>query len=157
MGFRDAGGMALSYILSTVIRFVQFVFALAVCGLYGVDLHAANKQNKYSDGKWIFAEVIGALSAATALVYMIPFILKIPLLFLWDAILFFLWIVLFGIFGNMYIKERAEGSGGITRMKNAVWVDLVNALLWLVTALVMAGYWWKHRHTKTTFTGRAEV
>ena len=43
--------------------------------------------------------------------------------------LFILWIALFGLFGNMYIKEKAEGDSGVQRMKNAVWVDLVNALL----------------------------
>lgn len=54
MGFRDGCDMALSYILFSVIRFFQFVMALVVCGLYGVDLHAANKQGKYSDGKWVW-------------------------------------------------------------------------------------------------------
>jgi hypothetical protein len=57
----------------------------------------------------------------------------------------------------MYIKENAEGDAGITRMKHAVWVDLANALLWLFTALAMAGFWWKNRSTKSQFTGRATV
>lgn len=57
----------------------------------------------------------------------------------------------------MYIKEDAEGDGGIMRMKNAVWVDLVSALLWLFATIASAGYWWKHRETRTQFTGRARV
>jgi len=157
MGIRDGCNWALSYILFSVIRFIQFVMGLVVCGLYGVDLNAARKQHKYADGKWVFAEVVGALSALTALLYMIPFTMKIPLIFAWDFIVFFLWIVLFGIFGNMYIKEHAEGDSGVQRMKNAVWVDLVNMLLWLITALAMAGYWFKHRGTRTQFTSRATV
>jgi hypothetical protein len=57
----------------------------------------------------------------------------------------------------MYIKEHAEGDGGVMRMKNAVWIDLVNALLWLLTTILMAGYWWKHRDARSVFTGRAHV
>lgn len=57
----------------------------------------------------------------------------------------------------MYIKEDAEGDGDIQRMKNAVWVDLANALLWLISALASAAYWWTHRERRTRFTGRAKV
>lgn len=42
-------------------------------------------------------------------------------------------------------------------MKNAVWVDLANLLLWLLTAVLMAGLWWKHRNNRSTFTARARV
>lgn len=58
----------------------------------------------YANGcveKQVFAEVVAALSAFTALLYMIPFFMKIPFLFAWDILLFFLWIVIFGIFGNV--------------------------------------------------------
>jgi hypothetical protein len=54
----------------------------------------------------------------------------------------------------MYIKENAEGNSDIQRMKNAVWVDLVNMLLWLITAVAMAVFWWRTRHERTLFTGR---
>ena len=68
----------------------------------------------------VYAVTTGSLSAVTALIYLIPFIARIPFLFVWDTILFILWIALFGLFGNMYIKEDAEGNAGIKRMKNAV-------------------------------------
>jgi hypothetical protein len=45
--------MSLSYLAHSVFRFIQMILALAVCGLYGVDLHAADEQGKYSDGKWV--------------------------------------------------------------------------------------------------------
>lgn len=144
-----------TYLGLSVLRFFQFALALTVCGLYGVDLTAARNAGKGQDGKWVFAVVLGALSAFTALLYMIPFIFRFSIMFVWDAILFFLWVVLFGIFGNMYIKENAEGDSGVQRMKNAVWVDLANMLLWLITLVVMAGYWWRNRHAKSLFTARA--
>ena len=46
-----------------------------------------------------------------------------------------LWIAVFGIFGKMYIHEDPEGDAGVQRMKNAVWVDLVNVFLWLISAI----------------------
>lgn len=150
-------GFAISYIAFSAIHLVQFALALAVCGLYGVDLHHAHEAHAYTDGKWVYAEVVGGLSAVTALVYFIPFILRFWLVWVWDLVLFVLWIALFGIFGKMYIHENPEGDSGIQRMKNAVWVDLVSALLWLLLAVASFGYWWGHRERHTRFTGRARV
>ncbi|KAH8590708.1 hypothetical protein B0O99DRAFT_691266 [Bisporella sp. PMI_857] len=157
MGLKDALQFTLGAIIHSAYRFVQMVLALTVCGLYGVDLTAARKQGKYTDGKWVYAEVTASLAAVTALLYIFPFTVKVPLLFVWDTILFILWIALFGLFGNMYIKENAEGNSGIKRMKNAVWIDLVNALLWLISAGGMAIYWWRHRDRRSLWTGRARV
>ncbi|EHK99107.1 hypothetical protein GLAREA_09069 [Glarea lozoyensis ATCC 20868] len=157
MGFKPNLEFSAAYIAHSAFRIIQIVLALTVVGLYGVDLHKANREHKYSDGKWVYAVVTASLSAPTALAYLIPFIHRIPFLFVWDSILFVLWIALFGIFGKMYIHENPEGNGGIKRMKNAVWVDLVNALLWLVSAVGMAGYWWRSRGTRTKWTGRARV
>lgn len=157
MGVFRGCELTLGYIAHSVYRIIQLALALTVCGLYGVDLHRANREHKYSDGKWVYAEVTASISAVTAVVYLIPFIARVPFLFLWDLILFILWIALFGLFGNMYIKENAEGDSGIIRMKHAVWIDLVNALLWLFSAVGMAVYYFKHRNNKTRWTGRATV
>ncbi|PSR94015.1 hypothetical protein BD289DRAFT_364082 [Coniella lustricola] len=150
-------GFAISYMAFSAIHLVQFALALTVCGLYGVDLHRAHQAHAYTDGRWVYAEVVGGLSALTALVYFIPFVLRIWLVWVWDLILFVLWIALFGVFGKMYIHENPEGDSGIQRMKNAVWVDLVCALLWLILAVASFGYWWGHRERHTRFTGRARV
>ena len=107
--------------------------------------------------KQIFAEVTASLSAVTAALYLIPFAARVPFAFVWDTILFILWIALFGLFGNMYIKANAQGDKGIIRMKHAVWVDLANALLWLISAVGMAVFWVRHRGTRSRWTGRAAV
>jgi hypothetical protein len=57
----------------------------------------------------------------------------------------------------MYIHENPEGDSGVQRMKNAVWVDLTNALLWLISAIMMAGYWYRNKQSRTVYTGRAHV
>ncbi len=46
-------GMAVSYILFSILHFFQFVLGVTVCGLYAVDLDRAHKQGKYIDGKWV--------------------------------------------------------------------------------------------------------
>ncbi|KXJ90578.1 hypothetical protein Micbo1qcDRAFT_176357 [Microdochium bolleyi] len=150
-------GMTLGYLAFTVLHFFQFVLGITVCGLYGVDLQRARNEGKYVDGKWVYAEVVGALSALTAILYMIPFIIRFAAVTIWSAVLFILWIALFGIFGAMYIREDAEGNGDIMRMKNAVWVDLAAALLWLIGTIGTGAYWWTHRQRNTRFTGRARL
>lgn len=45
--------MTLAVIGHTVYRFIQMIFALAVCGLYGADLHNASKHHVPSDSKWV--------------------------------------------------------------------------------------------------------
>lgn len=150
-------GMTVAYLAFSVIHIVQFALALTVCGLYGIDLHRASQEGKYQDSKWVYAEVVGGLSAFTAILYLVPFILRFAFVWIWNLVLFVLWIVLFGVFGKMYIREDPEGDSGVIRMKHAVWVDLANALLWLITFLGALGYWVRHRERHTRFTGRATV
>jgi hypothetical protein len=174
MGILNGVEMTFAYIGHSIFRFIQIVLALAVCGLYGVDLNRAHKEHKYSDGKWVrspfytllkssltraqvFAEVVASLSAVTALIYIIPFAKRIPFAFVWDTILLLLWFALFGLFGSLYLKENPEGDSGIIRMKHAIWVDLTNAFLWLISAAGMAMYWVKHREHRSMWTGRAKV
>lgn len=50
MGIKD---LAISYVVFSTIHFFLFALALTTIGLYGTDLHNANKQGKYSDSKWV--------------------------------------------------------------------------------------------------------
>jgi len=156
---RNKINISLPQILLICLRFVQFALALTVCGLYGVDLNNARKQKKYVDSKWLYAEIVGAIAAFISLIYMIPFksILDIPFAFVIDVVLFVLWIAVFGVFGKLYIGTNPQGDAGQIRMHHAIWVDLTNALLWLVTAALMAVYLMRTRHNRTQFTGRARV
>lgn len=154
-----AFNLATSYLLFTVLHLFCFILALTTCGLYGKDLQRAHHHGVYSDSKWIYAVVVGSMSAVTCVAYFIPFVLRVAGIgaAIWNLILFILWIALFGVFGKMYINEKAEGDGGIQRMKNAVWVDLTSALLWLIAAGAAMGYWLKNRDSRSRFTGRARV
>jgi hypothetical protein len=57
----------------------------------------------------------------------------------------------------MYIKENPEGDAGIQRMKNAVWVDLANAILWLLSAVYGLLQFFRNRKKRSLHTGRATV
>ena len=86
LGDYSSSGGALGAIARAIIRFFQFVLAITVAGLYGVDLHAAQKAHVGADGKWVFAEVVAGLAAFTCIVYAIPFI-KSYWFWAWDLIL----------------------------------------------------------------------
>lgn len=69
-----------------------------------------------------------------------------------------LWVAVFGVFGNKYIHyHNATHDATISRMKNAVWIDLVNMLLWLVTAVMATVAFFSLRGGKSLHTGRATV
>ncbi|KIW16586.1 hypothetical protein PV08_03774 [Exophiala spinifera] len=133
-----------SNLLNLFFRTLQLVQGLVVIGLYGVDLNRANREHKYSDGKWVFAVVVGSLAAFTAVAYgLVSVFLQyqtVARLFVWDWILFILWAALSGIFGSMYIGEKTEMEWGIHRMKIAVGFDLAGLVLWFITAVM--GTWW---------------
>jgi len=150
-------GMAFSYLMFSVLHFLQLVLALAVVGLYGTDVNRARVEHKYADSKWVYAVIVASLSALTSVLYFIPFILRFAFVWAWNLVLFILWIIVFAVFGKMYINENAEGDADIQRMKNAVWLDLVNALLWLVGFVATGLYWMRHRERRSRFTGRAKV
>ncbi|RHZ61352.1 MARVEL domain-containing protein [Aspergillus thermomutatus] len=142
----------LKTLLETLLRFIQFVFGLTVIGLYGRDLHGTD--NAPAPAKWVYAVVTAFLATVTAAVYLLlPFVMKgrTPLarlgrlqlpLFIWESVLCVLWLTLFGIFGKMYIGDYSEGPK-VTRMRHAVWVDLVNLGLWAVTMGWVGFRWWK--------------
>jgi hypothetical protein len=95
------GDLSLSYLLFSILHFSQFVLAVTVCALYGIDLDRSRKANIDPDGKWIYAEVVGGLSALTAILFCVPFILRFAVVWAWNLILFILWIALFGIVGKV--------------------------------------------------------
>lgn len=146
-------------VTNSFLRFCQFALALTVAGLYGDDLHNACVKNVYIDAKWVFAEIVAALAAATSAAYLVIWCCVARLarpaltsyysmhfpLFLWEMFMCLVWLTLFGIFGKMYLSEDPEGDSGIVRMKNAVWVDLVNLLLWTATMIWSGLRWWQGR------------
>ncbi|KAF3902132.1 hypothetical protein ABW21_db0204623 [Orbilia brochopaga] len=141
-------------IILGILRLLQLVLACAVIGLYGRYLHRATQAHENADGRWIWAVVVGGLSGITAILYSLPF-WPLRFFFIWDVLLFIFWLTVFGIFAKLYIHEDAEGNSDIERMRDAMWLDLVNWILWLISAAVGFWYFWRYRNQPTTLTGRA--
>ncbi|KAK6510116.1 hypothetical protein TWF481_004829 [Arthrobotrys musiformis] len=88
------------------------------------------------------------------ILYSLPF-WPLRFFFLWDITLFICWLTVFAIFASLYMHEDPEGNHDIEQMRDAMWLDLVNWLLWLVSSVVGGWYFWKYRNQKTSLSGRA--
>lgn len=65
---------------------------------------------------------------------------------------------MFGSFGKLYINAKpTPHQSGQMRMKNAVWVDLVNMLLWFMTLVYGVVLFFTRMDKRTLHTGRAQV
>ncbi len=155
IGDHSHSGGLLGALARLILRFCQFVIAITVAGLYGVDLHHAAQAHAGANGKWVYAEVVAGLSAFIVILYAIPFIKSYKFFYV-DWLILVLWIALFGTFGAIFIGAHpTPKQSGQIRMKHAVWVDLVGLLLWFITAVYSTIIWWKDRRGTTLHTGRA--
>ena len=116
-------------LLDASLRLLQFVLGLVVIGLYGQhltvtsDKTAAEHGYKPLDARWLYAVITGALASLTALVYMVlmfalrkrtPVVRRTGLLlpvFVWEGVVWVLWLVCFGIFGRLFLAKQ-HGHGG---------------------------------------------
>ena len=157
------GGKAGAWI-RIALRFLQFVLAITVAGLYGADLHTAAQNHVAANASWVYAVVVAGMSAVTVMVFAAP-IVKSHVFWFWDFTLFILWVAVFGRFASIYLHYKpAVVNGKVdngpgpspTVMHHAVWVDLVNMLLWFIT-----GTWgvvlFAMSRRRTLHTGRAKV
>ncbi len=125
--------------LRLVGRGTQFVLALVVCGFYGRRVSSDHRHGDAQSAAWVYALFVAGLSAATAAAFAVP-LWRTHRLLAWDLALFVLWIAAFGTFAGKFLSltdEEAAAYDGVVSvgaMKVAVWLDLLNALLWLGTA-----------------------
>ncbi|ATY61908.1 hypothetical protein A9K55_008865 [Cordyceps militaris] len=147
------------YLAFAGVYFLLFVLGLAIIGLYATDVQRSRELHTHLDSKWVFAVVVGCLSSVTCLAYLVPLVFHAlgVVAPIWNLVLFILNITLFGVFAKLFLHADAGGNGAVTRMKNAIWVDLTTALLWFLATIASAGYLWKHRDVRSRFTGRAHV
>jgi hypothetical protein len=70
-------------------------------------------------------------------------------LFLWEIMIVILWFVVFWVFGKLYIGVEVSGGGSnashLTAMHRAVWVGLVNLILWTITGAWRGLRWRRSR------------
>ncbi|KAB8213914.1 hypothetical protein BDV33DRAFT_209775 [Aspergillus novoparasiticus] len=149
--------------IQLLLHFLQLVFGLTVVGLYGRDVRAAHKNGDAQNAKWVYALVTGVLGAGTGLVYLVYGVVMMKMGKLgrermvvgslgrlgWGFVLVVLWLVVFGVFGGLYIGVYGEGSEEevekTKRMRHAVWVDLINLVFWVAGMVIEGLRWWRLR------------
>ncbi|RDW76322.1 MARVEL domain-containing protein [Aspergillus mulundensis] len=126
-----------------LLRASQFILAVTVSALYGVDLRHATSVNAHAQAEWIYAEFVAGVSAITCLAHFFVTVTRVGWC-AWDGVLFILWVAQVGVFGTIYYPAVTSGYGDATlsvpRMRSAVWVCLVNMALWLLTAVLGVGW-----------------
>ncbi|KAL8811556.1 MAG: hypothetical protein Q9200_001699 [Gallowayella weberi] len=151
----SSSGSLLFNIPLWTLRFLQFVFAITVIALYAQDLHGAHKLHRYADSSWRYAVALGTIAAISSLLLIWPTLSRMA--WSWDLIMFILFTTLFGLFAKIYLHFNANGDAGNTRMKRAVWIDLINMLLWFSTAAFGMAVFFVNRGNRSLHTGRATV
>jgi len=139
-------------IFSMVLRIGELAFAAVVAGLTGEYLHSIRHTSGGDKGRFIYTEVIAALSILLALLWLLPFsgtFIHWPI----DFLLFAAWMISFGLMVN-FIEPLNCGSvfywGDITqkgtcqKWKADVAFAFLSSIFWLVSALL--GLWYIHRH-----------
>ncbi|KAI0864308.1 hypothetical protein F4860DRAFT_465816 [Xylaria cubensis] len=126
--------------LRLVGRGIQLIFALVVVGLYGSRVSSDHSNGRSQAVQWVYALIVATLSAITAVVFAIPQpFVKTARLFAWDFVLFVLWIAAFGTFAIIFLRMPDDDAHKwyentrVSVMRHAVWIDLVNAIFWLLT------------------------
>ncbi|TKX19759.1 hypothetical protein C1H76_7957 [Elsinoe australis] len=124
--------------IRVTLRTSQFVLAMTVIGLYSPDLVSDTHNNRRADSLWVYATMVGSLSALICIVHCFVTVTRLG----WwtiDWVLFILWTALFGSMGSIYIggdaSDYQDVTQSVTRMKVALWFDLLNMLLWLATGI----------------------
>lgn len=115
-------------------RLLQFAFAVASGVSYAIEL---NHDYSASNTNFIFAEIVFGLTLLTIIVDSVT---AQYYRFIWafEWTMTVLWIACFDVFYGVYLDGGVPADYAVVdfgRMKLAGWCNLVNALLWLCTAL----------------------
>lgn len=137
-------------IIRSILRGTQFLLAIILIGCYGNRVDAERKDQKGFAPEWLFAVVVGGLSAITAVVFLalasagsIPCVgskfkgTKTYKAFYLDGILFVCWMVVFFIFHfkfRSYASDQTVQGVKVLTMRAAGGMDVISAAVWLLTA-----------------------
>ncbi|KAI3397940.1 hypothetical protein diail_10109 [Diaporthe ilicicola] len=147
--------MILTDLVSMILRLAELAFGAIVAGITGSYLHANKGQSSWTLGRFIYGEVVAALSILLALLWLLPFsgsFVHWPV----DLVISFAWFAVFGLLvdwlggrcGNTFdwsgIGFRGQNCGSF---KADEAFAFLSAICWLVSAFI--GIYWVRRHTAT--------
>lgn len=129
-----------------VVRGLQFLLGIVIVGIYGERVRKGREDPEAASAAWVFGLIVSVAACFTALVFAVVAPLgavarrfKTHRLFGWDLTLFVLWITTFGVFAQIFLHRDDDASSykgaSTTIEKGAMWLDLANSLLWLVSGV----------------------
>lgn len=142
-----------------LLRGLQFLFGLIIVGIYGVNVGKGEENADNWSAAWYFGLIVAVIACISALFLAraaplspVSKNFKAHCLFGWDLVLFFFWIIVFGVFTQIFHKrsddDQYKGSD-TSEEKAAAWLDLFNALLWLTSGVYGAVRMWVLRRRNT--------
>jgi len=144
-------------LLSFVFRVGEVAFAAVVAGVVGHYLHRWSDCDDCSKARYIYTEVIAALSLFFGIILLIPFTSSIVAWHL-DLILSLTWFAAFGLLvkalGSLPCGSAWDWSGLVnsdecSRLKAAEAFSFLSAIFWLASAVLGIYFIWSVRG-KTT-------
>jgi hypothetical protein len=116
------------------IRLFQLIFALAAGISYAVELSHGSTSSAF-----IYSQVVFGLTLIMLIVDAVT-LRSYRLTFVIESVLCVLWLALFGNFYQTFVGKDVSVDANLAvtdkgRMKAAVWLNLVNFLLWLASAI----------------------
>lgn len=134
--FRDAVNACLGRpvvsLFNLYIRVLQLVFALASGISYSLEL-SHNRSSVFIYSQVVFGLTLAMLicDTVTRRSYKLVFIIESTICILWLALFGSCYMIFFDLGASL---ESQYSNANIRRMKNAVWMDLINFTLWLSSA-----------------------
>ena len=116
------------------VRLFQLIFALVAGISYAIELSNGSNSSAYIYSQVVFGLtfVTLVLDALTLRSYRLTFVIESILCVLWLALFGTFYQIQFGADGGVGSKNEAVDNN---RMKAAVWFDLLNFVLWLISAM----------------------
>lgn len=121
-------------------RALQCLFALVVAILYGLDLQKATSKHLEADSRWIYAEFVAGVSMIVCIIHLFFTATSCGWTVL-DGMLSILWLAQFSVFASQFLSDDtplydAKFYTSESRMKAAVWINLISMLLWFATTVL---------------------
>ncbi|KAI0454360.1 integral membrane protein [Xylaria acuta] len=153
--------MILARLVSIILRIAELAFATIVAGINGDYLHEVRNASSWSQGRFIYTEVVAGIAIFFSIIWLIPFsgsFTHWPV----DFLISVTWFAAFGLlvdylggscggvfdWNNLHII-RGDQCG---KWKAVMAFSFLSAICWLVSAIV--GLVWVHDRERRTYQRR---
>ncbi|KAF3018180.1 hypothetical protein G7054_g2490 [Neopestalotiopsis clavispora] len=153
--------MILTDLFAMILRLAELVFAAIVAGINGAYLHSVHNTSSWSQGRFIYTEVVAGLAIFLSLIWLLPFsgsFVHWPV----DIFISILWFVAFGLIVNLlggscggtfnWDNIAIRGDDQCGKWKAVIAFSFLSAICWLVSAII--GIIWVRDHERKQYRRR---